>query len=69
VYDKRQFECFLCNEMEQKMYRERFLKVNFLVLDTIPPKSGITRTDENLPLKTIRSNGFYLQTQNLQSEN
>ena len=32
---KRQFECFLHNEIKQKMYREPFLMINFLVLDTI----------------------------------
>jgi hypothetical protein len=32
---RRQFECFLNSETEQKMYREPFLIQNFLVDDTI----------------------------------
>jgi len=28
VIEFRQFECFLCNEMKQKMYREQFLSTS-----------------------------------------
>jgi len=34
------------------MYRESFLIMIFLVLDTIPSENGITRTDEKLSSKT-----------------
>jgi hypothetical protein len=34
------------------MYREPFLILIFLVLDTIQPKSGITRTDEKISSET-----------------
>ena len=55
IIKKRQFECFLWRETEQKMYREPFLMIIFSVLDTIffpKLREKITRTDEKLSSKT-----------------